>query len=568
MKKRILALTVAALLTAGSNVYASETLEVHKLEEKEKFALELNLPEEYYYSDVYLYILNPGKSIDDISLNNALENTKLFQYMKQTTYEKDALRVEFSLNSDNIDNTQRPLYKVYASVSGTDKTLSTEFTVYSDEEKKEELGKINAGNLTGADVELMREIFSLQFISIYDKADSNKVAEKINKLLEQGEEITLDNAESVFAKATVLSLAEGTAMSWSDVVNNNKYINLSAEIIACYENLNDSGRQYLDNGLKGISVSNVEDLQKEITKAMIAAEVYGNKASGNGVLYSVISEHRVFLESNGLDYSQYSSSKKDMVASELFSSGYTSFDKMISDINSLSREYKQSEGSSGNSSGGSFGGSSNKNNSTGGGLPVAGNAAGVKAPEKAEFIDLEGYEWAKESIEYLFERSILKGKENGIFAPADYVTREEFVRMISVAFSLEEGNNVIYFEDIDASRWSYADIQKAAFAGLVYGYDNKFNPSGNITREDMASILMRAVDKKKFYLKAENTDLPFADAGEVSEYARESVALLFHNGVINGKDNNMFCPKAPSTRAEAAKMLHGVLALMDKMLTN
>jgi len=43
----------------------------------------------------------------------------------------------------------------------------------------------------------------------------------------------------------------------------------------------------------------------------------------------------------------------------------------------------------------------------------------------------------------------------------------------------------------------------------------------------------------------------FADSGNISEYARDSVAAVVSQGLMVGKPGNMFDPKGLTTRAEA-----------------
>ena len=53
----------------------------------------------------------------------------------------------------------------------------------------------------------------------------------------------------------------------------------------------------------------------------------------------------------------------------------------------------------------------------------------------------------------------------------------------------------------------------------------------------------------------------FADDADVADYANEAVYALKNAEVINGKGEGMFAPKANCTRAEAAKMIYGLLEL-------
>ncbi len=58
----------------------------------------------------------------------------------------------------------------------------------------------------------------------------------------------------------------------------------------------------------------------------------------------------------------------------------------------------------------------------------------------------------------------------------------------------EEGDKL--FKDVDESRWSYADIKKAHDLGLIRGEaEGRFNPTGNLTREQAAVLMVRLYEK-------------------------------------------------------------------------
>lgn len=88
-------------------------------------------------------------------------------------------------------------------------------------------------------------------------------------------------------------------------------------------------------------------------------------------------------------------------------------------------------------------------------------------------------------------------------------------------------------------------------AGCIKGYeDGSFRPEASITREEIAVILKRALSGTELGEKPE-----FADADEISDYAKEAVYALSSNGIVKG-DGGFFKPKANATRAEACVLLY------------
>ena len=210
------------------------------------------------------------------------------------------------------------------------------------------------------------------------------------------------------------------------------------------------------------------------------------------------------------------------------------------------------DGSSG--SGGGGGGAS------GGSVPMASTVPGfietVPQEEKETetvvmFNDVPTTHWAFDAITTLKEAGIINGDGTGNFNPSDYVTREQFVKMLVELLGIETNVNVISFEDVNSSMWYAPYINSAVNAGIVNGIsDVEFGVGSKIKREDMAVMMYRIIKDKKF----DNSEVDFADDNEISDYAKQAVYEIRSAGIIEGY-NNEFNPKDSLTRAEAATVL-------------
>ena len=80
-------------------------------------------------------------------------------------------------------------------------------------------------------------------------------------------------------------------------------------------------------------------------------------------------------------------------------------------------------------------------------------------------------------------------------------------------------------------------------------------PNDNITREQMAAIMMRYADYKGIDTSARADISGFADANDVSGWAYENMQWANAVGLINGRGNNMLVPQGNTTRAETAAIL-------------
>ena len=113
--------------------------------------------------------------------------------------------------------------------------------------------------------------------------------------------------------------------------------------------------------------------------------------------------------------------------------------------------------------------------------------------------------------------------------------------------------------DSPASAW-YADgVAWASKNGIVTGVGGgKFNPNGNVTREQIATFLFRYAEYLG-YNTSKRADLSrFPDSGSVSNFAKDAMSWAVATGILNGTTTNditILAPKSPATRAQAASFL-------------
>ncbi len=176
------------------------------------------------------------------------------------------------------------------------------------------------------------------------------------------------------------------------------------------------------------------------------------------------------------------------------------------------------------------------------------------------FIDLENH-WAKNVINTMVNKGFID-KTAPKFKPAEKITRAQFTQWLVKALNIEINNQgiVLPFKDVPAGVWYHDYVAAAVNSGLVMGInDVTFAPDENITREQIAVIITRALKKAStkdlsHAITGESID-KFIDKGDISLWARQDIALAVSCGIINGMSNNTFAPKSNTTRAEAASMI-------------
>lgn len=177
------------------------------------------------------------------------------------------------------------------------------------------------------------------------------------------------------------------------------------------------------------------------------------------------------------------------------------------------------------------------------------------------FNDVPENHFAYEYVNYLAEKGILSGRTETEFDPDGYVTRAEFVVMLSRAAG-HKNSDASVFEDVPENAWYSGGVAFAYNSGITNGTSEKtFSPDDRITREQLAAMLKRFADFSNITLEYPSGNDAFSDESDIADYALESVAVMQASGIIGGRDNNSFAPKANATRAETAK----TLALLLKM---
>ncbi len=175
------------------------------------------------------------------------------------------------------------------------------------------------------------------------------------------------------------------------------------------------------------------------------------------------------------------------------------------------------------------------------------------------FDDLGSVEWAKTAINELAKKGVVNGVADRTFAPNDVLTREQFVKILVGALDIKATGNVP-FTDVVASEW-YANFVAIAYnSGIVNGTsETEFGVGDSLTREQLCTMVYRAIKASGVELKMVNGAANFVDSAEISDWAKEAVDYLYKAGVVNGVGGNAFDPQGTTTRAMGAKVIYGVL---------
>ncbi|MBQ4518784.1 MAG: S-layer homology domain-containing protein [Clostridia bacterium] len=179
--------------------------------------------------------------------------------------------------------------------------------------------------------------------------------------------------------------------------------------------------------------------------------------------------------------------------------------------------------------------------------------------DDAEYRDVARNHWARNYILAMDKKGIVHGVGENTFLPEGNVTRAEFLAMLVRALQLKSKSYDGVYQDVKAEDWYAGIIQTAVSDELIdeaMTADNNFLPNQPITREEIASLVVKAYQ----YLELEEPGLKEGNHSydDVSSWAKDYVRFAESVGLIRGDSEGMR-PKDKTTRAEATAIIQRLL---------
>jgi len=169
--------------------------------------------------------------------------------------------------------------------------------------------------------------------------------------------------------------------------------------------------------------------------------------------------------------------------------------------------------------------------------------------------------WANENIIEMYKKGIAKGNGDN-FYPDNKITRAETAAFIARALGVdsdEPKENV--FSDVKTSDWYYNNIGILNELNILKGNEGLATPNNNITREELACLIIRALEYKLGELPAQ-TGAFFFDSSNISDWAKDSVEKASGLKLVEGNNLN-FLPKNNATRAETVTILKRMIDYIE-----
>ena len=175
--------------------------------------------------------------------------------------------------------------------------------------------------------------------------------------------------------------------------------------------------------------------------------------------------------------------------------------------------------------------------------------------------------WAHAGLDYCIYSGYINGLSATTVDPSGTCTRAQLVCILyriqgepKVVEGYELAKLRAPFDDVPRGQWYTNAILWAKLTGIVNGTSaTTFDPSGQITREQLAAILYRYTAKYAPDATGNAASLAaYPDAGSVSAYARDAMAWAVGNGLIKGLPHgktDYLEPGGSTTRAQVATIL-------------
>lgn len=131
------------------------------------------------------------------------------------------------------------------------------------------------------------------------------------------------------------------------------------------------------------------------------------------------------------------------------------------------------------------------------------------------------------------------------------ITREEFC-IIVVKLYTKLTNKTVNAEGAPFSDTNNPEIIKAYQLGIVNGTGGgKFSPSLSITRQEIATMIYRALSKSYSELPPVDTsNFPFKDKGKIASWALNGMIFAYQNGIMKGITLDTIDPLSNTTREQ------------------
>ena len=169
------------------------------------------------------------------------------------------------------------------------------------------------------------------------------------------------------------------------------------------------------------------------------------------------------------------------------------------------------------------------------------------------YIDIPADHWAYADIAKVTRAGIFQGVDDTHFGVGQTMTRAQFVTALVRLFGWETitPETPTFSDCSEPERWFYSAVETAYANGALPPYASTFRPLDPVTREEMATMIIRALGYTSLAGRLSASQIPFTDVTTNQGY----IAVAYDLGLVNGYDGGLFQPDQAATREQAAAVL-------------
>ena len=177
-------------------------------------------------------------------------------------------------------------------------------------------------------------------------------------------------------------------------------------------------------------------------------------------------------------------------------------------------------------------------------------------PEPLPFTDVAESDWFHDAVRYVYDNGLMDGVGDNQFAPNATTTRAQLVTILYRLAGEPDVSGDVGFTDVEPGLWYSNAVAWAAANGIVNGISaTEFSPAGDLTREQLATILLRYAESAGYDVSASADLSGFPDAGDIQSYATQALSWAVTEGLLQGFEDDSLQPQSTATRAQIATIL-------------
>ncbi len=183
----------------------------------------------------------------------------------------------------------------------------------------------------------------------------------------------------------------------------------------------------------------------------------------------------------------------------------------------------------------------------------------VPAAAAGSYRDVPAGHWSYATVTRATQLGIFNGMGNDRFGLGEPITKAAFATALVRLFGWKEVSPAkASFSDVKSGSWYFTAVETAKANGAIPASGKTFQPNRYITRQEMASMIVRGLGYTDLAGTLSTYSSPFTDVKANKGF----ITIAYDLGIVNGVGNGKFAPTSTATREQAATML---VRLYDKL---